>query len=63
MEPEVETVPLITASYTIPADQKARIERDAAREDLNASQVVRRILREHYARIDAASPEPAPEAA
>ena len=52
MEPDADNA-LVTASYTIPADTKARIERDAQREDLNASQVMRRILREHYARVDA----------
>lgn len=44
---------LVTASYTIPADLKARIEQTAIKQDLNASQVVRRILREHYNRADA----------
>lgn len=48
---------LVTASYTIPADLKARIEQTAAKQDLNASQVVRRILREHYKQAD--TPDPA----
>jgi hypothetical protein len=44
---------LVTAAYTIPEDVKARIEREAAAQDLNASQVMRRILNEHYRRVDA----------
>lgn len=56
-----DTTPLVTASYTIPADLKARIEQTAAKQDLNASQVMRRILREHY-RLADAQPDPAPAA-
>lgn len=48
-EPEDELVP---AAYTIPAQLKARIEREAKGQDRNASQVVRRILREHFEQVD-----------
>ena len=44
---------LVTASYTIPTDIKDRIDQMAKDQDLNASQVVRRILREHFVAIDA----------
>lgn len=47
----------VTAAYYIPAELKARIERIARDEDLNASQVVRRILRDYFEREDA---RPAP---
>lgn len=61
MDNEAETA-LVTASYTIPADLKARIEQTAVKQDLNASQVVRRILREHYNRSET-QPAPATTAA
>ena len=48
-EPEDELVP---AAYTIPAQLKARIEREAKGQDRNASQVVRRILREYFEQLD-----------
>lgn len=44
---------LVTAAYTIPADWKARIEREAKLQDRNASQIVRAILREYFERVDA----------
>lgn len=43
----------ITASYTIPSDFKERIDQMARDEDLNSSQVVRRIFREYFERLDA----------
>lgn len=43
---------LVTASYTIPTSYKSRIDSIASDSDLNSSQVVRRILREHFARLD-----------
>jgi len=48
-EPDDELVP---AAFTIPAQLKARIEREAKEQDRNASQVVRRILREHFEHVD-----------
>ena len=62
--PLSDTDELVTAAYTIPASWKARIERIAKNSDLNASQVVRRILGEHFDRegTDAAT-QRAPEAA
>lgn len=50
-------VELVTAAYTIPSGWKSRIERSAKDQDLNASQVVRRILREHFDREDNGQPE------
>lgn len=44
---------LITSSYTIPTDIKDRIDQMAKDQDLNASQVVRRIFREYFERLDA----------
>jgi len=44
---------LVPAAYTIPDTDKARIERMAREQDLNASQVMRRILREYFAQLDA----------
>lgn len=41
---------LVTASYTIPDAWKRWIESAARRGDLNASQVVRQIIREHFER-------------
>ena len=48
---------LVTASFTIPADHKDRIEQIAKSQDLNASQVVRRILADHFAKLDAEKAE------
>lgn len=47
----------VTVTATIPPDWKAEIERIAAAEDLNFSQVIRRFLRPH---VEKAKP---PEAA
>lgn len=46
---------LVPAAYTIPAGTKERIEKLAKEEDLNPSQLVRRILREYFEELDAAS--------
>jgi len=45
---------LVTASYTIPESYKARIELMAKVDPdrANASIIMRRILREHFARVD-----------
>lgn len=40
-----QPAPLVTASYTIPADLKAMIDAEAEASDRNSSQVVREILR------------------
>lgn len=52
--PDIE---LVTASYTIKEEHKARIESMARKEILNASIVMRRILDEYFAKLDA-SPAP-----
>jgi predicted transcriptional regulator len=44
---------VVPASYTIPETLKERIERIASEQDLTASQVIRRILAEHFSRVDA----------
>ena len=56
---------LVTASYTIPQSVKDRIDQVARESDLNASQVMRRILVEHFSRRQSpqAAPEPQPEPA
>jgi hypothetical protein len=53
---------LVPAAFTIPAQLKARIEREAKANDRNASQVVRRILREYFERVDQTD-QPAAQAA
>lgn len=47
--------PVVSASYTLPESMKERIERMAAQQDLNASQVARRIFSEFFDRLDAES--------
>ena len=48
-----ETEELVTASYTIPVEWKAWIKRKAQEQDLNESQVVRRLLRPHFETAEA----------
>lgn len=43
---------LETAAYYIPSSVKDRIEQEAKKQDLNASQFVRRILADYFARLD-----------
>ena len=58
---------LVPAAYTLPKELKKRIELMASEQDLNPSQLVRRILREHFERLDAerkaAKKSPQPTAA
>lgn len=56
METPSPSTELVTAAYTIPADTKAKIEQIARDEDLNASQVVRRILAEYFGKRITKSP-------
>lgn len=51
---------LVTAAYSIPADIKARIEREAKEQDLKTSQYIRRILSDYFARLDGKDARPAP---
>lgn len=48
-----EAEQLVTAAYSIPQDIKDRLEQDAAKQDLKTSQLVRRILRDYFERLDA----------
>jgi len=50
--------PTVVAAYSIPADFKERIEKMAKDQDLNASQLVRRILRDYFERLDAEAVKP-----
>lgn len=43
---------LETAAYYIHSSIKARIDQEAKRQDLNSSQLVRRILADYFARLD-----------
>ena len=45
---------LETAAYYIPSSIKARIDQEAKKQDLNSSQLVRRILADYFVRLDAA---------
>ena len=49
---------LAQATYTIFIEQKERIEHVAQVEDLNASQVIRRILAQYFERLDAEAIKP-----
>lgn len=44
---------LITVSFTLPSAYKERLEKLAQYEDRSASAVMRRILADHFARLDA----------
>ncbi len=44
---------LISTSYTLPPVYKERLEQLAKAQDLKASQLLRRILAEYFARLDA----------
>lgn len=55
-EDEMQIVP---ASYAIPLAWKARIEAIAAADYSNPSVVIRRILADHFAKLDGADRKPA----
>ncbi len=63
MPPKNTTEEIVVAAYGIPAEIKERIERTAKEQDLNASQFVRRILREYFESVDAAIEDAQAEAA
>lgn len=46
---------LMTVSYSIRRDQDERIKLEANLQDLNASQIIRRLLDEYFAARDAAA--------
>lgn len=49
---------IVVAAYSIPKEIKDRLEQEAAKQDLKTSQYVRRILREHFATLDAEAKKP-----
>lgn len=53
---------LVTDSYTIPSTWKERLEEISLQQDLNKSQLMRRILSDYFAKLDATpeTPTPAP---
>lgn len=53
---------LMTVSYSIRNDQDERLKREAKTQDLNASQIVRRILDEYFANLDYAAAKQARKA-